>query len=170
MLRAHRQAWAWQDEYYGLTMENIRALERETQLALAEKMRSTNGGLQDSLSSSSVDIKREEEEVEQDVSVSKPHKPPDLNLSGDGQRETGASDSGSMRRKIWGGTSTRFSGSAASGGSAGTPGSMSNKSFGGAEYRMATILRDSDCSSSDEEFYDAQGKLSYHEWPGSSSA
>lgn len=38
MLRAHRQAWCWQDEYYGLTMEDIRRLEHETQLALKEKM------------------------------------------------------------------------------------------------------------------------------------
>lgn len=38
MLRAHRQAWAWQDEYHGLTLDDIRALERETQLALQEKM------------------------------------------------------------------------------------------------------------------------------------
>jgi len=38
MLRAHRQAWCWQDEYYGLTMDDIRRLERETQLALHEKM------------------------------------------------------------------------------------------------------------------------------------
>jgi hypothetical protein len=38
MLRAHRQAWAWQDEYHGLTIDDIRALERETQLALQEKM------------------------------------------------------------------------------------------------------------------------------------
>ena len=38
MLRAHRQAWCWQDEYYGLTIEDIRELERETQLALQEKM------------------------------------------------------------------------------------------------------------------------------------
>jgi len=40
MLRAHRQAWCWQDEYYGLTMDDIRRLERETQLALQEKMTS----------------------------------------------------------------------------------------------------------------------------------
>jgi len=40
MLRAHRQAWCWQDEYYGLTMDDIRRLERETQLALHEKMTS----------------------------------------------------------------------------------------------------------------------------------
>ena len=38
MLRAHRQAWCWQDEYYGLTMDDIRRLERETQVHLAEKM------------------------------------------------------------------------------------------------------------------------------------
>lgn len=38
MLRAHRQAWAWQDEWFGLTMEDIRRLERETQDVLAKKM------------------------------------------------------------------------------------------------------------------------------------
>lgn len=38
MVRAHRQAWCWQDEWYGLTMEDIRQLELETQLALARKM------------------------------------------------------------------------------------------------------------------------------------
>ncbi|CAB3223280.1 unnamed protein product [Arctia plantaginis] len=38
MLRAHRQAWAWQDEWYGLTMEDIREIERQTQLALQKKM------------------------------------------------------------------------------------------------------------------------------------
>lgn len=40
MLRAHRQAWAWQDEWVGLTMEDIRQIERETQEALARKMAS----------------------------------------------------------------------------------------------------------------------------------
>ncbi|KAJ8680190.1 hypothetical protein QAD02_015977 [Eretmocerus hayati] len=38
MVRAHRQAWAWQDEWHGLTMEDIREIERQTQLALQEKM------------------------------------------------------------------------------------------------------------------------------------
>lgn len=38
MLRAHRQAWAWQDEWHGLTIEDIREIERQTQLALAKKM------------------------------------------------------------------------------------------------------------------------------------
>lgn len=34
---AHRQAWAWQDEWHGLTMEAIREFERETQLLLQKK-------------------------------------------------------------------------------------------------------------------------------------
>ncbi|XP_064618758.1 protein retinal degeneration B-like isoform X2 [Lineus longissimus] len=39
MLRAHRQAWCWQDEYHGLELSDIRELERQAQLALEEKMR-----------------------------------------------------------------------------------------------------------------------------------
>ncbi|KAG5874802.1 hypothetical protein JTB14_012438 [Gonioctena quinquepunctata] len=38
MVRAHRQAWAWQDEWHGLTMGDIREIERQTQLALKRKM------------------------------------------------------------------------------------------------------------------------------------
>ena len=42
MLRAHRQAWAWQDEWEGLTMSDIRRLERETQLILQRKLGRTS--------------------------------------------------------------------------------------------------------------------------------
>lgn len=38
MVRAHRQAWAWQDEWVNLTMDDIRRIERQTQEALKEKM------------------------------------------------------------------------------------------------------------------------------------
>nr|CAG4640614.1 EOG090X00NX [Eulimnadia texana] len=41
MLRAHRQAWAWQDEWFNLTMEDIREIERQTQAALAKTMNSS---------------------------------------------------------------------------------------------------------------------------------
>ncbi|XP_055684260.1 protein retinal degeneration B isoform X2 [Lutzomyia longipalpis] len=44
MLRAHRQAWAWQDEWHGLTMDDIREIERQTQLALQKKMGMEMGG------------------------------------------------------------------------------------------------------------------------------
>lgn len=36
LVRAHRQAWAWQDEWHGLTIEQIRDMERETQVCLAK--------------------------------------------------------------------------------------------------------------------------------------
>ncbi|RZF42912.1 hypothetical protein LSTR_LSTR003628 [Laodelphax striatellus] len=42
MVRAHRQAWAWQDEWHGLTMDDIREIERQTQEAL--KMTMSGGG------------------------------------------------------------------------------------------------------------------------------
>uniref|UniRef100_UPI00398E8F41 membrane-associated phosphatidylinositol transfer protein 1-like n=1 Tax=Pristiophorus japonicus TaxID=55135 RepID=UPI00398E8F41 len=38
MLRAHRQAWCWQDEWCDLSMEEIRALEEETARTLAQRM------------------------------------------------------------------------------------------------------------------------------------
>lgn len=37
MLKAHCQAWCWQDEWYGLDINDIRRLEAETKLALAAK-------------------------------------------------------------------------------------------------------------------------------------
>lgn len=37
-LRAHRQAWAWQDEWLGLTIEDVRRIEAETQAELARTM------------------------------------------------------------------------------------------------------------------------------------
>ena len=37
MLRAHKQAWCWQDEWHGLNMDDIRRLEKETQIALQVK-------------------------------------------------------------------------------------------------------------------------------------
>lgn len=43
MVRAHRQAWAWQDEWHGLKMEDIREIERQTQLALQKKMGNDDG-------------------------------------------------------------------------------------------------------------------------------
>ncbi|CAF3708247.1 unnamed protein product [Rotaria sp. Silwood1] len=38
ILRAHRQAWCWQDEYQGLTLMDIRRLEDETQYELNKRM------------------------------------------------------------------------------------------------------------------------------------
>ncbi|XP_076369390.1 protein retinal degeneration B-like isoform X2 [Tachypleus tridentatus] len=42
LLRAHRQVWAWQDEWLGMTVEDIRRVEKATQLYLARTMSITN--------------------------------------------------------------------------------------------------------------------------------
>lgn len=36
--------WGWLDEWYGLTMDDVREIERQTQLALQKKM--GNGGVE----------------------------------------------------------------------------------------------------------------------------
>ncbi|GAB0094369.1 protein retinal degeneration B [Sergentomyia squamirostris] len=51
MLRAHRQAWAWQDEWHGLSMDDIREIERQTQLALQKKMGNESGSLSEGMES-----------------------------------------------------------------------------------------------------------------------
>lgn len=38
MLMGHRQAWVWQDEWFGLTIEDIRQLEEETRAILNQTM------------------------------------------------------------------------------------------------------------------------------------
>jgi hypothetical protein len=45
LLITHRQAWCWQDEYTGLTIEDIRQLEIEAQRLLELKMNSNSESL-----------------------------------------------------------------------------------------------------------------------------
>ena len=59
MLRAHKQAWCWQDEWYGLNMDDIRRLEKETQLALQLKF--GNADNMDEISESETVVKVQEE-------------------------------------------------------------------------------------------------------------
>lgn len=42
LVRAHRQAWAWQDEWHGLSMEQVREMEKEVQESLAKLMRKSS--------------------------------------------------------------------------------------------------------------------------------
>ncbi|CAF4025382.1 unnamed protein product, partial [Rotaria sp. Silwood1] len=56
ILRAHRQAWCWQDEYQGLTLADIRCLEDETQRELNKRMAQfQNENIQLSLTNSNCD-------------------------------------------------------------------------------------------------------------------
>ncbi|XP_075754684.1 membrane-associated phosphatidylinositol transfer protein 2 isoform X5 [Pelodiscus sinensis] len=144
MVRAHRQAWCWQDEWYGLTMEDIRQLEKEVQLMLAQKM---------------AQFSCSENEAEQ-------HGAKDLSSENDGETKAmssidtadaasniGEAVSGRGITKQWS-TSSKSSRSSKRGAS------PSRHSI--SEWRMQSIARDSD-DSSDDEFFDAHEDLSDNE-------
>ena len=58
MLHAHRQAWVWQDEWYGLTMEDIRRLEQEAARELMQKMAAAHMEEEDEFNNRSNQIRR----------------------------------------------------------------------------------------------------------------
>nr|XP_048303207.1 membrane-associated phosphatidylinositol transfer protein 2 isoform X9 [Myodes glareolus] len=128
MVRAHRQAWCWQDEWYGLTMENIRALEREVQLMLSRKMAQY----------------AEEEGTSELCKDSSPQV----------QASTAASEPSSSNGETLGrGLKKQWSTSSKSSRSSKRGASPSRHSI--SEWRMQSIARDSD-EGSEDEFFDAQ--------------
>uniref|UniRef100_A0A8C7VMG5 DDHD domain-containing protein n=1 Tax=Oncorhynchus mykiss TaxID=8022 RepID=A0A8C7VMG5_ONCMY len=132
MVRAHRQAWCWQDEWYGLTIEDIRQLELETQLALAQKM---------------AHFSQTEEATEANGAVSSPDK---NQVVKDTINSLEAEEVVTGLTKQWS-TSSRSSRSSKRGAS------PSRHSL--SEWRMQSIARDSE-DSSEEEFFDAHEDLS----------
>ncbi|XP_029920716.1 membrane-associated phosphatidylinositol transfer protein 2 isoform X8 [Myripristis murdjan] len=147
MVRAHRQAWCWQDEWYGLTIEDIRQLELETQLALARKMAqyslTEEGGTETNGSSAAQD---QDQGAETGGSV------PEAEGTG-----TGLGDSLETRGELtkqWS-TSSRSSNRSSKRG-----GSPSHQSI--SEWRMQSIARDSE-DSTDDEFFDAHEDFSDNE-------
>ncbi|XP_069577626.1 membrane-associated phosphatidylinositol transfer protein 2-like isoform X3 [Brachyistius frenatus] len=143
MVRAHRQAWCWQDEWYGLTMEDIRHLELETQLALARKM---------------AQFSQAEEATEANGCAPSPDKEQEVKeaISSIETEEVVASTGGETLQprgvltKQWS-TSSRSSRSSKRG--------VSPSRHSISEWRMQSIARDSD-DSSDEEFFDAHEDFS----------
>ncbi|XP_035514041.1 membrane-associated phosphatidylinositol transfer protein 2-like isoform X5 [Morone saxatilis] len=146
MVRAHRQAWCWQDEWYGLTMEDIRQLELETQLALATKM---------------AQFSQAEEATEANGGAPSPDKDQEVKeaISSIEAEEVVVSSGGETLQprgvltKQWS-TSSRSSRSSKRG--------VSPSRHSISEWRMQSIARDSD-DSSDEEFFDAHEDLSDNE-------
>ncbi|OXB57446.1 hypothetical protein ASZ78_010161 [Callipepla squamata] len=137
MLRAHRQAWCWQDEWIDLTMEDIRQLEEETARMLAQKMAKCS--------------EAEEPSAAGPGPEGRPEQP------GGASRQEGADAQGAADispddsfAKQWS-TSSRSSYSSQHGGGV-TPQNLS-------EWRMQNIARDSE-NSSEEEFFDAHEDLS----------
>ncbi|XP_069789642.1 membrane-associated phosphatidylinositol transfer protein 2 isoform X6 [Narcine bancroftii] len=151
MLRAHRQAWCWQDEWYGLTIEDIRQLEHETQLMLAKKMAQfvAQFNINDS-EAEQAGLVQCSTEREQDT-----HSNVTLNAESNSPNLKDYSDSLTERAltKQWS-TSSKSSHSSVRGASP----SRHNIS----DWRMQSIARDSD-DSSDDEFFDAQEDFSDNE-------
>ncbi|XP_016835078.1 membrane-associated phosphatidylinositol transfer protein 2 isoform X10 [Cricetulus griseus] len=131
MVRAHRQAWCWQDEWYGLNIENIRELEREVQLMLSRKMAqfAEEGGAS---------------ELCKDITTQ--------DQASGATSEPSSSNGESMGR----GLKKQWSTSSKSSRSSKRGASPSRHSI--SEWRMQSIARDSD-EDSDEEFFDAQEDL-----------
>lgn len=134
MVRAHRQAWCWQDEWYGLTMEKIRELEKEVQLMLSRKMAQFSEEGPSELSKESI-IK---------------------------DQATGATPepSGNNGESLGRGLKKQWSTSSKSSRSSKRGASPSRHSI--SEWRMQSIARDSD-EGSEEEFFDAQENLQHKE-------
>ncbi|XP_069880925.1 membrane-associated phosphatidylinositol transfer protein 2 isoform X6 [Dipodomys merriami] len=133
MVRAHRQAWCWQDEWYGLSMENIRELEREAQLMLSRKM------AQFTDDEGAMELAKDH--TTQDQASGVPPEPSSSNgepLVGRGLKKQWSTSSKSSRSSKRGASPSRHSIS---------------------EWRMQSIARDSD-ESSDDEFFDAHEDLS----------
>uniref|UniRef100_A0A8C2VHI2 Phosphatidylinositol transfer protein membrane associated 2 n=1 Tax=Chinchilla lanigera TaxID=34839 RepID=A0A8C2VHI2_CHILA len=133
MVRAHRQAWCWQDEWYGLSMENIRELEREAQLMLSRKMAQ--------FSEDEAGTELTKDPANQDQAPGPPPEPSSSNgepLVGRGLKKQWSTSSKSSRSSKRGASPSRHSIS---------------------EWRMQSIARDSD-ESSDDEFFDAHEDLS----------
>ncbi|XP_078106905.1 membrane-associated phosphatidylinositol transfer protein 2-like isoform X5 [Sander vitreus] len=143
MVRAHRQAWCWQDEWYGLTMEDIRQLELETQLALATKMAQFSQAEEATEANGGAPSPDKHQEVKEAIS------------SIEAEEVVGRSGGETLHprgvlTKQWS-TSSRSSRSSKRG--------VSPSRHSISEWRMQSIARDSD-DSSDEEFFDAHEDFS----------
>ncbi|XP_056150172.1 membrane-associated phosphatidylinositol transfer protein 2-like isoform X2 [Lampris incognitus] len=146
MVHAHRQAWCWQDEWYGLTIEDIRQLELETQLALARKMAQFSQAEEGTEANGSAPSPDKDQEAKEAISSIEAEEVM-VSSGGDTLQARGA------LTKQWS-TSSRSSRSSKRG--------VSPSRHSISEWRMQSIARDSE-DSSDEEFFDAYEDLSDNE-------
>ncbi|XP_029940290.1 membrane-associated phosphatidylinositol transfer protein 2-like [Salarias fasciatus] len=137
MVRAHRQAWCWQDEWFGLTMEDIRQLELETQLALAQKMAQFSQGEEAAAAAEGPEGGGAPAEAE-----------------GGGAKPEDPLETRGELTKQWS-TSSRSSNRSSKRGASPSHQSVS-------EWRIQSIARDSE-DSTDDEFFDAHEDFSDNE-------
>nr|CAB3264903.1 membrane-associated phosphatidylinositol transfer protein 3 [Phallusia mammillata] len=154
MLRAHKQAWCWQDEWYGLTIEDIRRLEKETQLALQLKFGSTDA----------------EEEMDDDNECGEFSKPESPKLE-NALHKTDPTDSSVYSRRSSGGSNMfnsrlsykkKFGRRYSSSSMFSVRSKQSSNKDGYVDVKLEGIRRHStDVSSDDDEFFDAEEEPAY---------
>ncbi|CAJ1070086.1 membrane-associated phosphatidylinositol transfer protein 2-like [Xyrichtys novacula] len=147
MVRAHRQAWCWQDEWYGLTIEDIRQLELETQLALAKKMAQYSLNEEGGTETNGSSVSQDQEQGGETGGTA-------VEIEGGGGKLGDALETRGELTKQWS-TSSRSSNRSSKRG-----GSPSHQSI--SEWRMQSIARDSE-DSTDDEFFDAHEDFSDNE-------
>uniref|UniRef100_A0A8C5WP60 Phosphatidylinositol transfer protein membrane associated 2 n=1 Tax=Laticauda laticaudata TaxID=8630 RepID=A0A8C5WP60_LATLA len=144
MVRAHRQAWCWQDEWYGLTIEDIRQLEKEAQLMLAKKM------AQFSINEPDLEPHLPQDPLKNERNLESKAIPPSTE-GVDAASNIDESLPGRVLTKQWSTSSKSSSKRGAS---------PAHHTI--ADWRMQSIARDSD-ESTDEEFFDAHEDISENE-------
>jgi membrane-associated phosphatidylinositol transfer protein len=174
MFKAHTQAWAWMDEWHGLTIDDIRQIERQTQEALKKKMGKGGADADDD----DDDDKEDSNESQGDSagsptsngmsapmmmsSIEKPA-PPITQVESAGEEDdedertvadSMPSEELSVKRKVGSRSNSRVA--------LNSPGTGGSRGFdaNNASWRMESIVRDSD-SASEEEFFDCQGELGW---------
>ncbi|XP_045313824.1 membrane-associated phosphatidylinositol transfer protein 2 isoform X9 [Leopardus geoffroyi] len=157
MVRAHRQAWCWQDEWYGLNMENIRELEKEAQLMLSRKMARFNEDDEEAVQlakDEAIQVQVAGEPAQPSSSSSSSGEP----LAGRGLKKQWSTSSKSSRSSKRGGELKGLApGKTQVKGTGADPASPSRHSI--SEWRMQSIARDSD-EGSEDEYFDAHEDLS----------
>ncbi|XP_023194080.1 membrane-associated phosphatidylinositol transfer protein 2-like isoform X2 [Xiphophorus maculatus] len=147
MVRAHRQAWCWQDEWYGLTIEDIRQLELETQLALAKKMAQYSLNEEGEAETNGSSVSQDQEQAGENPGSA-------AEVEGSQGKLGDSLETRGELTKQWS-TSSRSSNRSSKRGTSPSHHSIS-------EWRMQSIARDSD-DSTDDEFFDAHEGLSDNE-------
>lgn len=152
MLRAHRQAWAWQDEWFGLTMEDIREIERQTQLALQKKMAGDTSDDQDISEDNSKSLAATMSSLEKNEDVPTPLVTKKNNM--DKRMQKHLSPEGTPPSEHKSSKSNLRSSSS---------GSIKSLQAQAANWRMETLVRESETETgSEDEFYDAES--SFNKW------
>ncbi|XP_050346960.1 protein retinal degeneration B [Nymphalis io] len=153
MLRAHRQAWAWQDEWYGLTMEDIREIERQTQLALQKKMAGDAGEETDLSEENSKSLAATMSSLEKNEDSETPLSTKKNNMEQRAQKNLSPESTPTSEPKTTLKSSLRSSSS----------GSLKSLQTQVANWRMETLVRESETETgSEDEFYDCES--SFNKW------